>query len=156
MRYTIDAMSLCKREEIARNLACKSAAGSSNFAVTVSKTQKAGTFTQKLSLPNVHFVKSTSDAHNAGSCNIFASAQSSSPACIASDILAEAVLSLELSLVQLSKRLLGLSCLTSYGVIWCWQQDILTSAQVVYLTPLLCMTSMTVREPDKVFVLWSG
>ena len=53
MRYTIDAMRLCKREEIARNLACESAAGSSNFAVTVSRTQKAGTFTQKLSLPNV-------------------------------------------------------------------------------------------------------
>ncbi len=42
MCNTTDAMSLCKSEEIAYNVACKDAAGSGNFAVTVSKTQNAG------------------------------------------------------------------------------------------------------------------
>jgi len=129
---TTDTMSLCNSEENAYNVACKDAAGSSNFAVTVSKAQKAGNFmqdqcastmcrlstlltesiTQTASLPNVHIV----DANGAGSCSVFASAQSSSvrsrdnsaaakisevtPDCITSDTLAAAELSLDLSPVQ--------------------------------------------------------
>ncbi len=45
--------------------------------------------TQTTNLPNVHIV----GAHGAGSCNIFASAQSSSPADAASNILAAEVVS---------------------------------------------------------------
>ncbi len=55
--------------------------------------------TQTANLPNVQIV----DAHGAESCNIFAFAQSSSPAYIDSEILANARLSLGVSLVQLSK-----------------------------------------------------